>query len=66
MLITLNIATNLGDEDRDVLQEIEDEVIRQVIASTPTVTEAAAHLGMHRQSLQRKLRGLGIGPANRW
>lgn len=62
MLITIFVNTNGAGEDRDVLQEIEDQAIRQVIATAPTVTEAAARLGLHRQALQRKLRGLGIAP----
>lgn len=44
-------------ERRDVLFELEADAIRQVLAQCDgNVTEAARRLGIHRQSLQRKIR----------
>lgn len=44
-------------ETRDVLFLLECDAIRQVLAACDgNVTEAARRLGIHRQSLQRKIR----------
>lgn len=49
-----------GDgEKRDVLFALECDAIRQVLAACEgNVAEAARRLGIHRQSLQRKIRRL--------
>src|SRR4051812_20299123 len=52
---------NVDGERRDVLFEIEATAIRHVLnACGGNITEAARRLGLHRQSLQRKMRRHGL------
>lgn len=54
---------NGENESRDVLFAIECDAIRQVLtACGGNVSEAAKKLGIHRQSLQRKIRRMLASP----
>src|SRR6185295_9314087 len=56
-----SIIVNLGDDFREARKEFERKYIEKCLErSSGNITRAAALLGIHRQSLQQKIKELGL------